>query len=164
MQAKTNGALQREDIAALLTYEPLTGEVRWTGSSQRAGQLAGSPDERGRIRVVVIGVRFKLHRLCWLLGTGQWPQGVIDHINGNPADNRLANLRDVPAALNNQNRRGPTRRSQTQRAGVVRGGAGFRVCMSFQGKPLTVYGFESEDAASAAHLQLKRLLHEGNTL
>lgn len=34
------------------------------------------------------------HRLAWLLFNGEWPEGEIDHINGDAADNRIKNLRD----------------------------------------------------------------------
>ena len=33
------------------------------------------------------------HRLAWFLHYGEWPTGEIDHVNGNPSDNRIANLR-----------------------------------------------------------------------
>jgi hypothetical protein len=44
-------------------------------------------------------------RLAWLLHFGRWPSEFIDHINGDRADNRIANLRDVPHAANMRNRR-----------------------------------------------------------
>jgi hypothetical protein len=33
----------------------------------------------------------------------RWPEGEIDHINGNRQDNRIENLRDVPRSLNQRN-------------------------------------------------------------
>ncbi|XUG57626.1 HNH endonuclease [Bordetella pertussis] len=38
---------------------------------------------------------------------GAWPTQNIDHVNGDRSDNRIANLRDVPQAVNMQNRRHP---------------------------------------------------------
>jgi hypothetical protein len=34
---------------------------------------------------------------------GAWPEGEIDHINGNRADNRIGNLRDITADVNRRN-------------------------------------------------------------
>jgi hypothetical protein len=44
------------------------------------------------------------HRIIWELFNGPIPEGmVIDHINGDPWDNRLENLRMVTPKANNQN-------------------------------------------------------------
>jgi len=51
------------------------------------------------------GSRHLAHRLAWLYMAGAWPSGVIDHMNGDPSDNRWSNLRDVTQAENNANRR-----------------------------------------------------------
>lgn len=44
------------------------------------------------------------HRVAWALHYGEWPDGQIDHINGDKADNRLDNLRVVTAQGNAKNR------------------------------------------------------------
>lgn len=54
---------------------------------------------RGRI----YGVECVAHRVIWLLHTGKWPEGEIDHINGVRSDNRLCNLRDVSREENRKN-------------------------------------------------------------
>ena len=45
------------------------------------------------------------HRVAWLLTYERWPEFEIDHINGDPCDNRIANLRDVVPSLNRMNQR-----------------------------------------------------------
>lgn len=91
--------------SALLEADPIAGTLRWKPASGRHG-LAGAtrPAEPCNYRNVVIDGRgYKAHRLMWLLCTGAWPEFVVDHINGDRHDNRLANLRDVPHAENQRN-------------------------------------------------------------
>ena len=44
--------------------------------------------------------RFYAHRLAWFLHYGVLPANVIDHIDTNPENNKLENIRDVPQSLN----------------------------------------------------------------
>jgi len=45
------------------------------------------------------------HRVAWALFYNNWPDDHIDHINGNPEDNRIANLRCVSQSVNVKNAR-----------------------------------------------------------
>lgn len=48
----------------------------------------------------------KLHRVIWIAKHGIPKLGtILDHINGDKSDNRIANLRVADAFLNSQNRR-----------------------------------------------------------
>lgn len=47
------------------------------------------------------------HRIIWMLHNGEWPSQVIDHINRDPRDNRIENLRNVPADVNSRNNGNP---------------------------------------------------------
>jgi hypothetical protein len=53
----------------------------------------------------VLGQSFLAHRVAFAIHHGHWPNGVIDHINHNPRDNRAANLRDVTRTENLRNQR-----------------------------------------------------------
>jgi hypothetical protein len=43
------------------------------------------------------------HRLVWFVTYGKFPNGDIDHLNGDRSDNRIENLRDVTRRANLQN-------------------------------------------------------------
>lgn len=54
-------------------------------------------------KIPSVGVR-PAHRIIWKLVYGKDPDQVIDHIDGNPSNNRIENLRDVSPVKNAQNR------------------------------------------------------------
>jgi len=49
-------------------------------------------------------VYFRGHRVAWLLHYGEWPKLALDHINRNPLDNRIENLREATARQNMLNK------------------------------------------------------------
>ncbi len=51
----------------------------------------------------VFGVKLKAHRVIWAIVHGAWPDGEIDHINGDTLDNRIVNLRLVSRGENCRN-------------------------------------------------------------
>jgi hypothetical protein len=95
-----------ELVRHLLDYDPLTGILRWRDSPRRnvkKGDIAGWVD-RGRLRIGICNRNFHAGNIAWLHFYGEWPKFEVDHRNRNALDNSIANLRDVPAALNCQNK------------------------------------------------------------
>lgn len=76
-------------------------------SRAKAGQEAGSLGPDGYRRIKWKGKRYLTHRILWFLEFGRWPKDQIDHINGNPSDNRSCNLREATHTQNMRNNKVP---------------------------------------------------------
>jgi hypothetical protein len=114
--------------------------------------------------VCVDGHKYPAHRLAWLIAHGVWPDGQIDHINGNRADNRLENLRDVPRAINAQNQRRAPKNSASGFLGVSRHNNRWRARITIDKRTVRLGTFDTPHQAYAAYLSAKRQLHDGCTI
>lgn len=154
-----------EQIQDLLEFNPDTGGLTWRASRGRvrAGTAAGTLDARGYVMVQALGRKFQAHRLAWLLSTGAWPTGEIDHRDGNRANNRLDNLRDVSHLVNLQNQRKAHANSASGFLGVSASRGRWLVQIRAAGKRLHIGRFDSPEEANAAYLDAKREIHDGCT-
>ncbi len=153
-------------LKELLRYSKKTGAfVRKIDCRRhKAGTQSGSVTTLGYVEVQVDGARYLGHRLAFLYVTGRWPENDVDHRNGNRADNAWRNLRDVPHAVNQQNRRKPTVRNQTGLLGVSPKRAKFAANICVKGRQTSLGVFLTPEAAHTAYLKAKRELHEGCTI
>lgn len=98
--------LSHETLLSLLHYSPDTGAFTWvkdrTGGT-KAGNQAGRVSMDGRRQIKVLGKLFYSNRLALFYVTGRWPEGHVDHINRDPLDDRLSNLRQLSPSSNNRN-------------------------------------------------------------
>jgi HNH endonuclease len=161
-------SLTQNYLREVLRYEPDTGNFFWLkraqGRSTKNGGLAGGLNDRGYKRIK-LGENFHYaHRLVWLYVHGEWPSMVIDHINGDKADNRLENLRCVSVKENNQNRRKPSRKPVNHAMGVYGVGDRFAASISVDNKNVYIGTFDTANDAHTAYLFAKRLLHAGCTI
>jgi len=107
-------ALTHASLLRKLNYDPITGVLVWLVSPRRsvkagdvAGYWAGVQSDRRR-RIMIGTASYTAARLAWFYMTGAWPTGVIDHKDRNPENDVFSNYRDVPQAVNNQNRSLPS--------------------------------------------------------
>lgn len=98
-------------LKELLVYDPDTGIFTRRCDHGRhdcfkKGQKAGTLSAKNGYILIGIDLKqYMAHRLAWLYVYGNWPSKWIDHINGDRADNRVVNLRDVDKQENQANSR-----------------------------------------------------------
>ena len=148
------GELTAEKARRLLSYNPESGVLTWRVSSARnvfAGDVAGGIHPTGCVVVGIDGRQYKAHRLIWLIVYGCWPAKYIDHVDRDPSNNRIENLREAEAYENSWNIK--TRiNSTTGITGVYwsKRRKKYRVQIMVRGKRLHVGEFDSLDAAASA--------------
>jgi hypothetical protein len=155
-----------ERVRQLLHYDAESGLFTWKSKtgSMGSGTVAGTPHKE-YINIQVDGRQYKAHRLATLWVTGAWPDGEIDHRDGDGKNNRWANLRPAPSRrFNMQNKRKPHKNSSTGYLGVSVQDGKFRARIRVDGKNRCLGLHGTAEDAYAAYVEAKRRLHEGNTL
>ena len=142
----------RSRALELLNYDPLTGILTWRNSRGhlKAGSVAGAKQSNGYIRIQVDRDFHAAHRLIWLMIHGDWPSDDLDHINGQRADNRIANLRMATRSENLANTKVRSD-SETGVKGVRIKRGKFAARIRIDGKETFLGTFETIEAASAAY-------------
>lgn len=162
--------ISEADLKTALDYDEATGIFTWkapTGRRTRIGDVAGAITEKGYRVIGVKGKVYFAHRLAWLYVHGKWPTEFLDHINGDRADNRIANLREADRALNGQNLKQATAQNQSSGfLGVskVKTKKKWRAMIDYQGLKISLGYFETPELAHQAYLMVKRKLHDGCTI
>ena len=90
----------------VFTLDADTGKLFWKikiANKIVVGSPAGWSRKDGYQQVQVDKERALVHHVVFAMTNGYWPK-EIDHINGNPADNRICNLREASRTENNYNR------------------------------------------------------------
>lgn len=183
---KNEAAISIELLDELLTIHPQDGDLFWKARLPRHFvpkrrtaehsannwncRYAGAPalncvDQFGHLTGRIQGKLVYAHRVVYAMTHGHWPFADIDHINGNGADNRPCNLRDVTHQENLRNQR----RSKNNTSGTT--GVNFfkrdgnwmaSITVNRQSKHLGY--FDSLDAAVLARKQAERIygFHENH--
>jgi len=155
--------LSAERARELFSYDPATGLLTWRVNKgrARAGSRAGTPNEEGYLRVEAEGSKYHVHRLAWLITTGSWPKGLIDHRNGVRSDNRWGNIREATRSTNAENQRQAKANSITGFLGVYPERGRFRAQIKALGTVRHLGYYRTPEEAHQAYLTAKRQLHSG---
>lgn len=143
------------EIRERLRYSPETGEFHALKAAGRRkiGDRLGYADAAGYWKIGLNGRWVMAHRLAWAMVYGDWPSLEIDHINGNPGDNRIANLREATRSQNVMN---------TARGNGVcwhKGQQKWQACVKVNGKSHYLGAFADRAEAEAVAIAAKRRLH-----
>ena len=116
--------LPPETLRRLLRYDPTTGRLYWRGrgpswfvngrqsaehvcarwNARFAGREAFTARNQGGYLVgAILGRDYAAHRVAFALVHRRWPAGVLDHRDGDKANNRDDNLREATQRQNNFN-------------------------------------------------------------
>lgn len=157
-----------EKLRQLVHYCPDTGVftrlVTTSPNAKKGDRCGNEPIQNGYCLIRIAGTQYKAHRVAWAYMTGEWPSGVIDHINGIKHDNRFTNLRDTSKSINRQNQR--TVRSDNLSSGVTgvswcRHHNKWKAYIRVDGKLRHLKYCDSVDDAERVYLKAKESLHPG---
>jgi hypothetical protein len=167
------------DLREVLHYDPYSGQLFWrersrerfTGpraetmwkawNKRHAGKHAlTTKHSHGYLTGRVFDRFIYAHRAAWAIFSCEWPTMEIDHINGDPSDNRIENLRHVSHATNLRNCK-LSKNNSTGFMGVwldMRSNT-YAAEFSVGGHRTRLYGFGSAAEASVA-LKTKRAAYD----
>lgn len=147
-------------------YHPNTGKLYWRPNNimsaawraKYVGEEAFTHTyANGRRNGKFMQVKLEASRVAWALAMRRWPVGDIDHIDRDPSNNRLTNLRDVSETVNLLN----TKLSKNNKTGVhgvsVRGNR-FVAMLGYKRKLHYLGTFNSVDEAYAARVAFGKSL------
>jgi len=149
--------MKRQPVCTgLVTMLPLNdgthaiADTRHWRTINRTWTLSG---DRAYVRATISGTTVYLHRAVWEAEYGPVPDGYeIDHVNRNPRDNRLHNLRLATRSQNALNSSKPSRRSRFRGVCFCKQTCRWSASIRYDGKKQNLGRFDTQEEAHAAWL------------
>ena len=149
----------------LFFYDPESGIFTRTSKVKGAkiGTQAGHLKDNGYIHFSVDSKKYGAHRLAWVYVYGLEPNGDIDHIDGNRANNAIKNLRCVDRSTNLENiKNAKSHNKSTGFLGAYKLPHGrFVSKIQVRGKNLNLGCFDTAIDAHKAYIEAKKKYHIG---
>jgi len=149
-----------------LHYDPETGLFRKIKTAKVNQEFlwkeTGSIGGKGYLYIRFAGFYCLAHRLAWLYVHGSFPNGYIDHINGDKTDNRISNLRDCSNSENLHNT-GLSSRNTSGYKGVSwsRRAKKYRASIKVNSKYHYLGSFDSAYEAHLAYIEASKKMVPG---
>jgi Demerecviridae HNH endonuclease len=145
-----------DEVANFMSYDPVNGVLIRTRDKGpcKAGEIAGNVRKDGYLQVGFNRKMFLGHRIIWFLCKGYWPTLDIDHIDGNPRNNLISNLREATRAKNVLNQKmHKDNRYGMKGVSKSRNGKKFRARIIINYKEISLGAFDTPEEAHAAYMQ-----------
>lgn len=84
--------LTQHDLKKEIIYNEETGEFTRIKTNKKAGYLLKSNGKK-YTGIGILSKYYSAHRIAWLYVYGEFPNGCVDHIDGNGENNSISNLR-----------------------------------------------------------------------
>lgn len=150
--------ITQEILKSIVTYDRRTGEFL-----RKNGEKFGWERKNKYKCCKINGIYYYQHRLVFLYELGRFPDNYIDHINGDPSDNRFENLRIVSQSKNLQNQNKPHIDNKSGFLGVHwrKKSKKWVAQISKNGVRKTLGEFNTAEDASKKYLEEKIKFHDG---
>lgn len=151
-----------DEVVAYFIYDKKTGfihsAVPRANNKVKAGQIVGHPCSKGYLQVSMNGKLFSAHRVAWVLHYGYWPDCQIDHIDRNPSNNRIENLRLCRNGnFDNSQNQSRQKNNTSGHIGINLMGGYWRVRLAVNGKRMSFGLFKTiADAIDARNKAVKQ--------
>lgn len=156
--------ITQEYLKSILNYDPDTGIFTWLAPNKYHNELIGKEagsigiSKRNKYKCCMIeinGTKYKIARLAFLYMIGIWPTKYMDHINGDSADNRWINLREVSATANAQNCSTKHKRTNLP-MGVKKQGERYLARITVNKKSICLGTYSSPEEAHNEYMKARR--------
>lgn len=143
--------ITHDELKRLLHYDPESGVFTHLVARQRVrvGSEAGGVCSLGYRRIKLNRMSYFAHRLAWFYVHGVWPTGDLDHIDGDPRNNRISNLREASRAENLWNQR-ISKNNTSGHHGVTRRGNRWIARLMVNRRYISLGSYSSAEEAAAA--------------
>ena len=148
--------ITQEYLRQVFDYDQ-AGHLIWKRKDRgvKLGQKAGHITKDGYYLIRLDKVLYKGHRLIWLWHNGEWPLDELDHIDNNPSNNAIENLRNATKQQNMRNR-GPNKNNALNIKNIHWDKAKKKFVVQFDGKFMKRFKTLEEAILVADEVRIKR--------
>lgn len=150
----------QDELKKIFDYHP-DGTLTWKihSGKSKIGKPAGVVNPNGYLRTGFNKKIYANHRLIYMLHHGNLPE-MVDHIDGNPLNNRIENLRPANKYQNQQNQKLTSRNSSGfKNVGFCNQTKKWVVSIRINNKPKTIGRFSDIELADLVAQECRSLYH-----